>query len=206
MHIYSASEYEMMFRNYLWYGIPISVLLLLIMSVAGGLNLSLGKVHAQDGGNMTKVEVGQTVAWQGTVSSFQDPLKGHESHQVAVILPPRDDQAIYTGVISFIASKPVEVVTLHDYTLRNVTFPQNFGTVMTAPTPWRQGGEVATAMMSLDYPKGTPTFSANVPFAGNALGLHTTNGDHFVATYTVVAKVLKATTMNNVQSAVNATK
>jgi uncharacterized membrane protein len=77
---------------------------------------------------------------------------------------------------------------------------------MKAPTPWREGGEVATAMMALDYPKNTPTFSANVPFVGNALGFHTTNGDQFVATYTVVAQVLKANTMNNVDSAVNATK
>ncbi len=108
-------------------------------------------------------------------------------------------QRIGSGVISFIASKPVEVVTLHDYPLGNVSLPDKFGAVMTAPTPWRQGGEVATAMMALDYPKNTPTFSANVPFAGNALGLHTSNGDNFVATYTVVAQVLKASTMNNIE-------
>ena len=162
-------------------------------------------IYAQNTQNMTQPKIGQTIAWQGTVSSFKDPLKGHESHQVAVILPPRDDQAIYTGVISFIASKPVEVVTLHNYNLGNRTIPDKFGVVMKSPTPWRQGGEVATAMMALDYPKNTPTFSANVPFAANALGIHTTNGDPFVATYTVVAQLLKVNTMNNVDSAVNAT-
>jgi hypothetical protein len=194
-----------MFNKYVWYAASLSIFLILITATGTSSKLA-NNVYAQNADNMTQPEIGQTIAWQGTVSSFKDPLKGHESHQVAVILPPREDQAVYSGVISFIASKPVEVVTLHDYTLGNMTIPDKFGVVMKAPTPWREGGEVATAMMALDYPKNTPTFSANVPFAGNALGLHTTNGDQFVATYTVVAQVLKANTMNNVESAVNATK
>jgi len=194
-----------MFNKYVWYTTSLSVFLILITATGTSSKLA-NNVYAQNANNTTQPEIGQTIAWQGTVSSFKDPLKGHESHQVAVILPPREDQAVYSGVISFIASKPVEVVTLHDYTLGNMTIPDKFGVVMKAPTPWRQGGEVATAMMALDYPKNTPTFSANVPFVGNALGLHTTNGDQFVATYTVVAQVLKANTMNHVESAVNATK
>ena len=195
-----------MYRNYFWLTASIPVILFALIAVGVTTSITVDYVYAQNGSNMSQPEIGQTIAWQGTVSSFKDPLKGHESHQVAVILPPREDQAVYSGVISFIASKPVEVVTLHDYTLGNMTIPDIFGVVMKAPTPWREGGEVATAMMALDYPKNTPTFSANVPFAGNALGLHTTNGDQFVATYTVVAQVLKANTMNNVESAVNATK
>ncbi|MGB0004404.1 MAG: hypothetical protein WBP74_07085 [Nitrososphaeraceae archaeon] len=194
-----------MFNKYVWYAASLLIFLILITATGTSSKLA-NNVYAQNADNTTQPEIGQTIVWQGTVSSFKDPLKGHESHQVAVILPPREDQAVYTGVISFIASKPVEVVTLHDYTLGNMTIPDKFGVVMKAPTPWREGGEVATAMMALDYPKNTPTFSANVPFVGNALGLHTTNGDQFVATYTVVAQVLKANTMNNVDSAVNATK
>lgn len=194
-----------MFNKYVWYAASLSIFLILITATGTSSKLA-NNVYAQNADNTTQPEIGQTIVWQGTVSSFKDPLKGHESHQVAVILPPREDQAVYSGDISFIASKPVEVVTLHDYTLGNMTIPDKFGVVMKAPTPWREGGEVATAMMALDYPKNTPTFSANVPFVGNALGLHTTNGDQFVATYTVVAQVLKANTMNNVESAVNATK
>jgi hypothetical protein len=195
-----------MYRNYFWLTASIPVILFALIAVGVTTSITVDYVYAQNGSNMSQPETGQTIAWQGTVSSFKDPLKGHQSHQVAVILPPREDQAVYSGVISFIASKPVEVVTLHDYTLGNMSIPDKFGVVMKAPTPWREGGEVATAMMALDYPKNTPTFSANVPFAGNALGLHTTNGDQFVATYTVVAQILKANTMNNVESAVNATK
>jgi hypothetical protein len=194
-----------MFNKYVYYAASLSIFLILITATGTSSKLA-NNVYAQNADNTTQPEIEQTIAWQGTVSSFKDPFKGHESHQVAVILPPREDQAVYSGVISFIASKPVEVVTLHDYTLGNMTIPEKFGVVMKAPTPWREGGEVATAMMALDYPKNTPTFSANVPFVGNALGLHTTNGDQFIATYTVVAQVLKANTMNNVESAANATK
>jgi len=194
-----------MFNNYVWYTASLSIFLILITATGTSSKLA-NNVYAQNADNMTQPEIGQTIAWQGTVSSFKDPLKGHESHQVAVILPLREDQAVYSGVISFIASKPVEVVTLHDYTLGNMTIPDKFGVLMKSPTPWREGGEAVPAMMALDYPKNTPTFSANIPFAGNALGLHTTNGDQFVATYTVVAQLLKANTMNNVESAVNATK
>jgi hypothetical protein len=193
-------------NNYTCCAVCISGTVIVLLTIAGTYANLTENVFAQNSDNMTQPEIGQTITWQGTVSSFQDPLKGHESHQVAVILPPREDQAVYSGVISYIASRPVEVVTLHDYTLSNASIPDEFGAVMTAPTPWRQGGEVATAMMALDYPQNTPTFSANVPFAGNALGLHTSNGDKFVATYTVVAEVLKATTMNNIESALNATK
>jgi hypothetical protein len=192
-----------MYEDYLLYSAILCFVLLIFPVGTSGF---VEHAVAQTGGNMTKPAVGQTIVWQGTVSSMPDPLKGHESHQVAVILPPRDDQALYSGVITFIASKPVEVVTLHDYTLGNTTMPEKFGVVMTAPTPWREGGEVATAMMALDYPKNTPTFSASVPFVGNALGLHTPNGDPFVATYTVKADIMKAETVNNVGSAVNATK
>jgi hypothetical protein len=191
------------FRNYLLISLVIS--LIVWMLFIGTSNVS-EHAYAQNGDNMTQPEIGETITWQGTASSMQDPLEGHESHQVVVILPPREDQAVYSGIISFIASKPVEVVTLHDYTLGNVTIPDNFGVVMTAPTPWREGGEVATAMMAHEYPTDTPTYSANIPFVGNALGLHTTNGDQFVATYTVSAELSKAESMNNVETAVNSTE
>src|SRR5262245_12003648 len=110
----------MMNHYYVWQAVGVVTLITLI-AIGAATYRPVAQAYAQNGGNMTQPEVGQTIAWQGTVSSFKDPLKGHESHQVAVILPPRDDQAIYSGVISFIASKPVEVVTLHDYTLGNTT-------------------------------------------------------------------------------------
>ena len=52
---------------------------------------------------------------QNTTKSMQDPLPGHESHQIVIAAPPRDDGKIYSGIASFTASQPVEVVMLHMY-------------------------------------------------------------------------------------------
>lgn len=148
--------------------------------------------------------IGETFVWQGTVSSMPDPLKGHESHQVTVLLPPREDKAVYSGLLTFIASKPVEAVTLHYYDTEGMDIPQEvldeYGWVMNAPAPWSQGNSVATAMMALPYEENTPTFSNNVSFIGNALGLHTTDGEPFMVTYTVKATVLEPEIKNNLDS------
>ena len=148
--------------------------------------------------------IGETFVWQGTVSSMPDPLQGHESHQVTVLLPPREDKAVYAGLLTFVASKPVEAVTLHYYDTEGRDIPQEvldeYGLVMNAPAPWSEGDSVATAMMALPYEDDTPTFSNNVPFVGNVLGLHTTDGEPFMATYTVKATVFEPESKNNIDS------
>lgn len=148
--------------------------------------------------------IGETFVWQGTVSSMPDPLQGHESHQVTVLLPPREDKAVYAGLLTFVASKPVEAVTLHYYDTEGRDIPQEvldeYGLVMNAPAPWSEGDSVATAMMALSYEDDTPTFSNNVPFVGNVLGLHTTDGEPFMATYTVKATVFEPESKNNLDS------
>ena len=48
--------------------------------------------------------------WQGTVSSSPSKLPGHEEEKVAIILPPRKDSGVYSGILTFHASKPVRVV------------------------------------------------------------------------------------------------
>ncbi|HEV2875824.1 MAG TPA: hypothetical protein VGW09_00955, partial [Nitrososphaeraceae archaeon] len=42
--------------------------------------------------------VNQNFVRQATVASGQDPLPGHESHELAFILPPRSDGGVYSGV------------------------------------------------------------------------------------------------------------
>ena len=48
-------------------------------------------------------------AIQATQKSMQDPLPGHEGHQIVIALPPRDDGKFYTGTVTYVASQPVEV-------------------------------------------------------------------------------------------------
>jgi len=52
-------------------------------------------------------------AVQATGKSIQDPLPGHESHQIVIATPPRDDGKLYSGIATFTASQPIEVVALH---------------------------------------------------------------------------------------------
>ena len=129
--------------------------------------------------------VNQNFVRQGTVASGQDPLPGHESHEIAFVLPPRNDGAVYSGVLTYTASKPVEVVVLHKYDPQNSTdVPEAYGTELTSTLPG-DGGNVAITLFRPSYEAGIN--SASVPFTGNALALHMLEDDPFTATYTVNA-------------------
>src|ERR671910_2453546 len=127
----------------------------------------------------------QNFVRQGTVASGQDPLPGHESHELAFVLPPRSDGGVYSGVLTYTASKPVEVVVLHNYDPQNTTaIPEEYGTELTSPLPGG-GGNIAITLFQPPYEAGIN--SASVPFTGNGLALHTLEDDPFTATYTVNA-------------------
>ncbi len=136
------------------------------------------------------VTVGDSFAQQGTVTSTQDPLPGHEAHQLALILPPRDDGAIYQGTFTYTASKPVEVVILENFSNESAVDPA-YGSIATAPLG---EGTVAISLLTPEY--NSPINAASLPFAGNALALHTLNGDPFAATYTVTGDVAQPQTFN----------
>jgi hypothetical protein len=50
-------------------------------------------------------------AVSGTIQSDTDPGKGHDQHQLAVLLAPRDRS--YTGLLTYSASENVQLVALH---------------------------------------------------------------------------------------------
>jgi hypothetical protein len=122
---------------------------------------------------------------QATVASGQDPLPEREGQQLAFILPPRSDGAVYSGVLTYTASKPVDVVVVHNYDPQNTTsVPEEYGTELTSPLP-DGGGNIALTQFQPPYTEGFN--SASVPFTGNGLALHTTEEGPFTATYTVNA-------------------
>ena len=151
---------------------------------------SVGKAP-QSKPDAATISVGKSFAQQGTVTSTQDPLPGHEAHQLALILPPRDDGAIYQGTLTYTASKPAEVVILQNFANESDVDP-TYGGIATAPL-----GE-GTVAISLLTPEYGPINAASLPFAGNALALHTLNGDPFAATYTVTGDVEQAQTFNSI--------
>jgi hypothetical protein len=64
------------------------------------------QVFAQDQEVPYKVQ--NTIASAYTSKSIQDPLPGHEMHQVVTAAPSRSDGKIYSGLVTFSASVPVK--------------------------------------------------------------------------------------------------
>ena len=106
----------------------------------------------------------------GTVTSQVDPGKGHEAHQIAIILPPSDK--VYVGRVTFSASEPVQYVTIHG--------PLAEDEIRGQPI-WSPMGDTTYALTFID----NGLRSGGWYFAGNALALHTMHDTPFTATYSV---------------------
>ena len=124
---------------------------------------------------------------QKTETSTQDPLPGHEAHQIVLAAPPREDGSIYSGVATFSASQPVEVVVLHGYNPSVVN--QTAGEPLTAPFG---DGQVAISLMKQFT--DSPINAGSLAFTGNALAFHNLEGKPFSVTYTVDADIKEAAT------------
>jgi hypothetical protein len=163
--------------------------------------------YAQQGGDQGGAQDGQQgrIVRQGTITSSPVPIPGLEEQQRATILPLRQDGSIYTGVLTFTATEPVDVVLLNTQNLNeteqsilNATEDAEFGTLVTAPLD----NQTSLVITSITPTYGdSPAPSASIPFAGNAVWLHTPGGEPFAASYAVSAQVLPAETMNNISNA-----
>ena len=80
--------------------------------------------------------VGQSFVTQGTASSQISPLAGHAKEYVAAILKPRSDGAVYSGVLTYTASKGVNVEIWNAYNPGNTSAltSKTFGALKTACT------------------------------------------------------------------------
>ena len=108
----------------------------------------------------------------GTATSMQDPGIGHEGHQLAIILPPRE--ALYEGTITYSASEPVQLVALHGPLLEGEEAGQAI---------WTPDGETKFALTLVDDATNMGTWD----FVGNALAVHTMNEEPFTVSYSVKA-------------------
>ncbi len=115
---------------------------------------------------------------QGTTQSVQDPLPGHESHQVVIAAPLRDDGKIYSGIASSTSSQPVEVVILHKYNLAS-----NSSVIGEPLNTSVDDGKFAASVMK-QFTE-SPFNAGSFVFAGNALAFHNLEGKPFVITYTI---------------------
>ena len=123
---------------------------------------------------------------QKTAKSMQDPLPGHEAHQIVIAAPPRDDGKLYSGIATFVASQPVEVVVLHGYNASATD--QEHGDPLNAPFG---NGKVAISLMKQFT--GSPISAGSLPFAGSALAFHNIDGKPFTITYTIAGEINQPT-------------
>jgi hypothetical protein len=98
---------------------------------------------------------------QKTAKSMQDPLPGHEAHQIVIAAPPRDDGKLYSGIATFVASQPVEAVVLHGYNASATD--QEHGDPLNAPFG---DGKVAISLMKQFT--DSPISAGSLTFAGSA--------------------------------------
>jgi plastocyanin len=157
---------------------------------------------------LTQQEEEKVMIRQGIVTSSLDPLPGHEEQQMATILPFRQDGSLYSGVLTYTATEPVEVAILN---------METFNETEQATLDVSEGGEFGTLLTQLDNQTsiaisyitppygGSPTPSASIPFAGNAVWLHTSDGTPFSASYSVSAEVLPSEIKNNITSTTETT-
>ncbi|HEX6562531.1 MAG TPA: hypothetical protein VF016_10950 [Nitrososphaera sp.] len=132
---------------------------------------------------------------QKTVMSAPAPVtaQGHPTHQVVFALPLRDDGRIWSGTVTFTASKPIEIEVMHRYNPA-VTPTAEYGQPPVAVingttiTYSHMTGIVDTPILSGDSPIASGTFD----FTGSALVFHKRSGEPFTVTYTIdaVAKTL----------------
>src|SRR5918996_2054786 len=77
------------------------------IATGGAATISFATTQGQQDGGATTGQQGgggqERIVNQGTVTSQQDPLPGHEEHQYASILPLTEEGSIYSGVLTYTA-------------------------------------------------------------------------------------------------------
>jgi hypothetical protein len=108
----------------------------------------------------------------GTITSVQDPGLGHESHQLAIILPPTSN--VYKGILTYSASENIQLVALHG--------PLADGEDRGQKT-WSLDENTKFALTFVDPENSMGTWK----FSGNAIAVHTKNMEPFTVSYSVAA-------------------
>ena len=114
---------------------------------------------------------------------------GKLPHQIVFALPLRNDSKIWTGTVTFTASKPIEIEVFHNYIPQSVIDSEH-GEPYHATLPNNMTIAISTMTMFTDTPvkvTDTPISTGSIQFTGSALVFHKTSGEPFTVTYTVDA-------------------
>jgi hypothetical protein len=174
---------------------------LLLLSISISLHSNQQQVVAQKQiqQSSSASSLPDVVTVQNTSMSVPAPSalanKQNVPHQIVVALPLRDDGKIWTGTVTFTASKPIEIEVEHKYNPKVIPDTRHgapyHGIWIDNTTPIA----LSTMTMFSNTPvtvTNTPISTGSLVFAGSALVFHKTDGVPFTVTYTIdaVAKSL----------------
>jgi hypothetical protein len=152
----------------------------------------------------------KTVVHQGIIasspSSAQVKPRSNERLQTVVILPFRSDGSTYKGVLTYTATKPVEVTLSHRIPIDNTTLSQldmqKHGKLFVRHLTAFPGNISAVSRIIPDYRGGStsPYFSASIPFVASSVVLRT-NGEPFIAAYEVSADIVQPKIIKHIENA-----
>jgi hypothetical protein len=151
----------------------------------------------------------KTVVHQGIIASGPNPQikpEPNEGRQSAVILPYRSDGSIYIGVLSYTATKPVEVTLSHRIPIDNTTLSQlnvqKHGKLFVRHLTAFPGNISAPSRIIPDYRGGStsPYFAASIPFVASSVILRT-NGEPFIVAYEVSADIVQPKIIKHLENA-----
>jgi hypothetical protein len=130
---------------------------------------------------------------QNTSMSAPAPVRhpGQPLHEVVFALPLRDDGKIWSGRVTFTASKPIEAEVLHIYNPQQ-PIDEKHDEPYHAVLPGNRSVAISHLRDLVDVPieiNGTGISSGSFEFEGSALVFHKTSGEPFTVTYTVNAVV-----------------
>jgi hypothetical protein len=150
----------------------------------------------------------KTIVHQGIAASSPNPQilpHPNKQNQSVVILPYRSDGSIYKGVLTFTATKPVEVTFSHRIPIDNTTLSQldmqKYGKLFVRHLTAFPGNISAISRIIPDYSGSTsPYFSASIPFVASSVVLRT-NEVPFIAAYEVSADIVQPKIIKHLENA-----
>lgn len=143
-----------------------------------------------------------TIVHQGIIASSLRPQAPNEYLQSAIILPYRSDGSVYKGVLTYTATRPVELTLQHRIPIDNTTLSQldtqKYGELFVPASP---GNISAPSRFMLDYRGSTsPYFSASIPFVASSVVLRT-NEEPFIVAYEVYADIVQPKIIKHLENA-----
>ena len=174
-------------------------MVIMTILVAGGLAFSIAAIASNIGMERqvaAQQQDDEIYRIQETAMSTAAPVAhtGNLPHAVVFALPIRDDGKIYTGQVTFTASKPIEVEVLHIYR-PDQTPDEVHGAPPTAIingttiTYSHLTGIVDNNIITGDVPTASGTFQ----FTGSGLVFHKRSSEPFTVTYTIDARAASLT-------------